>query len=115
MSGGADTGFGGRLDCQPPKEPVAWPGIDSAFCDNCGQCIEFCPDDMFKKKEDGSVGFNEESNCTLGRACKKCLFMCPCKAIRLVDVDGYPIELSEKFMCLTIGTELPPGAIEAMD
>jgi len=94
---------------------VAWPGIDINLCNNCGDCISFCPCNMFEEKEDGSVRHNEKSNCTLGRACKKCLQLCPQGAILLRGNDGRMIELEEEFSCLVFGAELPPGAIDSIN
>ncbi len=102
-------------DSKPLGEPVAWPGLDTSSCDGCGKCIDLCPCGMFAQGAAGKIKFVKGQNCTLGRACKKCLVFCPWNAIQLIDADGYRIELDEEFSCLVFGSELPPGAIDSMD
>lgn len=62
-----------------PREQIAWyPTILEDECNNCGKCIEFCPEKVFAW-ENGRVIVHSPYDCQVG--CESCARICPCKAI----------------------------------
>jgi NAD-dependent dihydropyrimidine dehydrogenase PreA subunit len=56
--------------------------VDSLKCNACGQCIEFCPVDVFEIKEGKSFPLNPQ-NC-LG--CGTCEAVCNMEAIIVTEI-----------------------------
>jgi NAD-dependent dihydropyrimidine dehydrogenase PreA subunit len=62
-----------------PREEIEWyPKIDYNLCTGCGACIEFCPNNVFKKNGE-KVVVAKPYDCTVG--CKACAQRCPVGAI----------------------------------
>ena len=63
-----------------------YPVIDLEKCIQCMNCVEFCPNGVYKEKE-GSPFVTNPENCPQG--CKGCSKQCPTNAIEYVgDTDG---------------------------
>ena len=56
--------------------------VEREKCNGCGQCMEFCPVDVFEIKEGKSVPLNPQ-NC-LG--CDTCLAVCKTEAIIVTEI-----------------------------
>ena len=56
--------------------------IDEEKCNGCGQCVDFCPVDVFEIKEGESVPLNPQ-NC-LG--CGTCVAVCSMEAIIITEI-----------------------------
>ncbi len=58
-----------------PREQIPWyPLIDNCDCDGCGECIVFCPHNVFGWHEDKATVKNP-FNCIVG--CSMCVDHCP--------------------------------------
>jgi NAD-dependent dihydropyrimidine dehydrogenase PreA subunit len=56
--------------------------VDSATCNGCSECIEFCPVDVFEIKEGKSVPLNPQ-NCS---GCGTCVAVCKTEAIIITEI-----------------------------
>jgi NAD-dependent dihydropyrimidine dehydrogenase PreA subunit len=56
--------------------------VEREKCNGCGQCMEFCPVDVFEIKEGRSVPSNPQ-NCS---GCSTCLAVCNMKAIIITEI-----------------------------
>lgn len=62
-----------------PREQIAWyPSIFEDLCNNCGKCVEFCPEKVFAWENDRVI-VHAPFDCQVG--CNSCERICPCKAI----------------------------------
>ena len=55
--------------------------VDAEKCDGCGTCVEICPVEAFKFRDDKTVVVNPDE-CFV---CLVCEEMCPNHAIEVVD------------------------------
>ena len=56
--------------------------VEIEKCNGCGQCMEFCPVDVFEIKEDKSVPITPQ-NCS---GCGTCIAVCNMKAIIITEI-----------------------------
>jgi NAD-dependent dihydropyrimidine dehydrogenase PreA subunit len=56
--------------------------VEREKCNGCGQCVDFCPVDVFEIKEGKSVPLNPQ-NC-LG--CGTCVAVCTMEAIIITEI-----------------------------
>lgn len=62
-----------------PREKITWfPTIDANACTRCGECVEFCHNDVLSLGEKATVVANPY-NCVVG--CSSCQKVCPVDAI----------------------------------
>jgi NAD-dependent dihydropyrimidine dehydrogenase PreA subunit len=77
---------------QSPGLP-AWqpwfPVIDSARCENCGQCLGFCLFGVYKMSPEGRVEVASPESCKTG--CPACARVCPSGAIVFPKYPNAPI------------------------
>ncbi len=57
------------------------PKIDADICIVCGDCVDACPGQVFRKTEHG-VEIPHPEECIECRACEE---ICPVGAVRLID------------------------------
>ena len=63
-----------------PREQIPWfPTVSAALCNGCGQCLEVCPKDVFRRTGDGKVAVQEPFLCIVG--CCFCKSACDPGAI----------------------------------
>ena len=66
-----------------PREDIPWfPTIDAEKCTNCGECIEFCTNDVLAAGETSTQVVNP-LNCVVG--CASCTRICPANALSFPD------------------------------
>lgn len=56
--------------------------VEGVKCNGCGQCIEFCPVDVFEIKEGKSVPVSPQ-NCS---GCGTCTAVCKTEAIIITEI-----------------------------
>jgi len=62
-----------------PREKIPWyPNVDSEQCVNCGECVEFCSNEVFEKGET-TVLVAKPYSCVVG--CTSCARVCDAGAI----------------------------------
>ena len=80
-----------------PREQIPWfPTIDEEKCSNCGECLEFCSNDVFEEGETSTIVANPY-NCVVG--CTGCKKICDSDAISFPSNDeliSWLKELREK-------------------
>jgi 2-oxoglutarate ferredoxin oxidoreductase subunit delta len=59
--------------------------VNTAWCKQCGICIEFCPARVFEEEIDGTPLPGHADRCT---GCRICVLRCPDFAIE-VEVEEY--------------------------
>jgi len=63
-----------------PREQVPWfPVLDETLCDGCDKCLRFCANEVYAKRDTGSVYVIEQMNCVVG--CDACARLCVHHAI----------------------------------
>ena len=63
-----------------PRELVPWfPVLDEALCDGCDKCLQFCPNNVYAKRDTGPVYVAQAMNCVVG--CDACARLCRHRAI----------------------------------
>ncbi|MBM4466352.1 MAG: 4Fe-4S dicluster domain-containing protein [Chloroflexi bacterium] len=64
-----------------PREQIPWfPTLYEDLCDDCGKCVDFCPEKVFAFREDNQdVYVASPLKCQVG--CNQCARVCPQKAI----------------------------------
>jgi NAD-dependent dihydropyrimidine dehydrogenase PreA subunit len=64
-----------------PREQIPWyPTLYEDLCDDCGKCVDFCPEKVFAFREDNQdVYAASPLKCQVG--CAQCARICPQKAI----------------------------------
>lgn len=78
----------GRTYMGIPRERIPWaPRIDPGTCIGCGDCLEFCPNQVFAlhEQEQLMIVANPE-NCVV--LCDKCAGACKQEAISFPDVQA---------------------------
>lgn len=68
-----------------PRSEIPWrPSVDDSVCIGCGQCIDTCPNGVYKiNTETGKVEVIDPENCVV--LCDKCTAFCPVNAISFPD------------------------------
>jgi len=68
-----------------PRERIPWePRIDEDLCVGCGECMEVCPNGVFRLNEEKDVvEVAVPLNCVV--LCDKCAGSCPAEAISFPD------------------------------
>ena len=62
-----------------PREQIPWyPAVDTDKCVNCGQCLDFCSNEVFESGET-AVRVANPFNCVVG--CNRCARVCPNEAL----------------------------------
>ena len=89
-----EPGVGDNTDISPsdpePAPEMRWfPVLDYSRCENCKQCISFCPFGVYTLAKDGSVQVVNPQNCKDN--CPACARMCPSVAIIFPKVKDSPI------------------------
>jgi len=77
----------GRSYLGIPRDKIPWkPSIDSDVCTGCGQCLENCPNGVYKiNSETGKPEVVDPDNCVV--LCKTCTSLCPVGAISFPDME----------------------------
>ena len=71
--------MGGRDYMGIPREKIPWfPTIDEDLCTSCGECLDFCSNDVFDTVN-GRTVVAKPYNCVVG--CSACQKVCPVGAI----------------------------------
>lgn len=70
------------MELRVPREMLPWfPTIDYEECTGCGQCFDFCKNDVFEWNEEaGQPVVAHPYNCVVG--CSACANLCDQEAIR---------------------------------
>ena len=70
-----------------PRAMIPWaPSIDSEKCIGCGDCLEFCPNDVYLLFEaDQKMQVANPNNCV--PMCDRCITSCPNEAISFPDKE----------------------------
>ncbi|MFC1462043.1 ATP-binding protein [Verrucomicrobiota bacterium] len=89
-----ELGAGENVDISPsdpePVQEMRWfPVLDYDRCQNCKQCISFCPFGVYTLDEEGAVRVVNPQNCKDN--CPACARMCPSVAIIFPKVKDTPI------------------------
>lgn len=69
-----------------PRDKIDWsPRIDYAKCNDCMECVEFCPHDVFEVREDETpkLVVKNPHNCVV--FCRACAKACGPDAIEFPD------------------------------
>lgn len=77
-----------------PRESIEWfPTIDPDLCSGCGECRDFCANDVFAMNDEiGVMEVARPLNCVV--LCDKCALTCPSEAIRFQNKDATKHELT---------------------
>ncbi len=72
-----------------PREKIDWsPRIDYSKCNDCMECVKFCPHNVYEVKEEGEqrLVVKNPSNCVV--FCRACGKACGVDAISFPDKSG---------------------------
>lgn len=83
-----------------PREEIPWyPTVDYDSCAGCKQCVEFCPNGVYKwDGNDHHPDVVNPYNCVVG--CSACAQMCPMEAIHFPtrkEITALMQELMQKY------------------
>jgi ferredoxin len=70
-----------------PRERIPWaPRVDKDLCAGCGECMDVCPNGVFRLDEEkGIIEVAEPLNCVV--LCDKCAGFCPVEALSFPDKE----------------------------
>ena len=78
-----------------PRDLIPWgPTIDPARCRGSGECVRFCPNNVFEfDAPSGRARVADFHQCTV--LCNNCIAVCPNAAISFPDQDAFLDTVSE--------------------
>ncbi|MDZ7291844.1 MAG: ferredoxin family protein [candidate division KSB1 bacterium] len=71
----------GQAFMRIPREEIPWyPTIDADMCTGCGECLDFCANNVFELDDDKKImTVKNPYNCVVG--CNKCAEFCSTGAL----------------------------------
>ena len=69
-----------------PREKILWePKIDAELCTGCGECLDFCTNNVFELNEEENIMVvKNPMNCVVG--CNKCAGFCTTGALTFPEI-----------------------------